>query len=300
MLPKYEGDSGGGLSIKVGSTFYFRGIVSSGLRDQLSCDVKKFAIFTDVLKFKPWIDQIMGEDGEILTRKVVQAHLRCRIRSVSSNYIRGIKLKVLKFCYIIDQKIEREGISVAGDPNLSVQAFDMRQNKKVKFLPGNIVESFPRLTTYQVYNCSIRTINGNHFKGLNKLECLGLDLNKIASIGIDSFKDATKLRHLGLGYNNFTMIDPNFFECLAILWSSEIRNNEIEFLDEKMFVEITNVEQIGPDNNKLSKIPANLFKNNLKLEHVWLNANKIRTISSTIFDHLTNLTYFGLQNNIYK
>ena len=44
------GDSGGGVSIKVGSTFYFRGIVSSGLYDEISCDVSKFAIFTDVLK----------------------------------------------------------------------------------------------------------------------------------------------------------------------------------------------------------------------------------------------------------
>ena len=51
-----DGDSGGGVSITDGSHFYFRGIFSSGLRDLISCDVSKFAIFTDVLKFKLWID----------------------------------------------------------------------------------------------------------------------------------------------------------------------------------------------------------------------------------------------------
>ena len=55
-------NSGGGLSIKVGSTFFFRGIVSSGFHDQLSFDGPEMAIFTDVLKFKPWIDYTMNED----------------------------------------------------------------------------------------------------------------------------------------------------------------------------------------------------------------------------------------------
>ena len=67
------GDGGGGLSIKDGSHFYFRGIVSSGLFDEIGCDVSKFSIFTDVLQFKTWIDQIMTKDGEILIQKVVQA-----------------------------------------------------------------------------------------------------------------------------------------------------------------------------------------------------------------------------------
>ena len=67
------------VSIEVGPTFYFRGIVSSGLVDQITCDVSKFSIFTDVLKFKPWIDKIVGQDGETLIRKVVPANLICTI-----------------------------------------------------------------------------------------------------------------------------------------------------------------------------------------------------------------------------
>ena len=34
-----EGDNGGGVTIQVGSVFYFRGIVSSSLYDQISCDL---------------------------------------------------------------------------------------------------------------------------------------------------------------------------------------------------------------------------------------------------------------------
>lgn len=52
-----NGDSGGGLFIKVEEVFYLRGIVSSSLIKDGGCDVSKNAIYTNVLKFKQWIDQ---------------------------------------------------------------------------------------------------------------------------------------------------------------------------------------------------------------------------------------------------
>ena len=54
------GDSGSSLVIKVGNLNYIRGIVSSSLRTLTSCDVTNFAVFTDVLRYKSWIDQVMS------------------------------------------------------------------------------------------------------------------------------------------------------------------------------------------------------------------------------------------------
>jgi Trypsin len=51
------GDSGGGLYVKQGNVFYLKGLVSASLKDaNENCDSFNYAIYTDVLKFKSWID----------------------------------------------------------------------------------------------------------------------------------------------------------------------------------------------------------------------------------------------------
>ena len=293
-----DGDSGGGVSIKVGSTFYFRGIVSSGLYDGTSCDVSKYSIFTDALKFKSWIDQILSQDGEILIPKVFRAYLRCTIQSFLWKYAAGVESIALQTCNMNDQKIDDEGFTIAGDPNQSILGINIRDNKDVKFLPERIVKSFPALIIYQVWNCSIRTVNGDHFKGLNKLEHLGLARNEIESIDGDSFKDLTRLEKFSLSFNKIKTIDPSWFQSLEALQGFFIYNNQIDFLDEHSFDNLQNLRNISISNNKLSTIPANLFKNNLKLEKINLIENKIQTISSTMFDHLTHLKHVDLQKNV--
>ena len=291
-----EINSGGGLSIKVGLTFYFRGIVSSILLDEVSCDASKFSYFTDVVKFKPWIDQIMSEDGEALIQTVVEANLRCTTELYS--WMDSLGCKDLQTCYIKDQKIDEEGFSVADASNLSIQALSIEDNEEVKFLPENIAESFTGLIVYRVLRCSIRTVNGKHFKGLNNLKSLELQGNVIEDIDGDSFKDLTRLGYLALNYNQIKMTDPNWFQSLDTLWQLWIGYNQIEFLDEQIFDILRNIREISLDNNKIATVPSNLFKDNLKLEEIKLGGNKIQTICSTMFDHLKDLTYVDLRSNV--
>lgn len=50
------GDSGSGYVIKFGALYYLKGIVSSSpTTEDDDCDVKRYAIYTDVLQYKPWI-----------------------------------------------------------------------------------------------------------------------------------------------------------------------------------------------------------------------------------------------------
>ena len=288
--PSYcASNKSGGLTIKVGSTFYFRGIISSDLHGKIGCDASNYSIFTDVLKFKPWINQILKEDGEIF-------YLRCKIQSFSdSGLFHGSK--DWKVCRIYDQKIDEEGFSVAGDPNQSIQIFYINDNKEVKFLPANIAVSFPGLITYVVKNCSISTINVKHFKGLNTLEHLDLERNDIETIDGDSFKDLTKLNDLILSANKIHLIDSNLFQSLKILTILIINENPLVFLDEKIFVNLKNLKNILLNANRLSVIPKNLFINNSKLETIGLQMNIIALINSTMFDHLNNLRYVDLQFN---
>jgi hypothetical protein len=53
------GDSGNGLFIEHDSVLYIRGIVSSAMIKSYTCDVTKYAIYTNVLKYKQWITTLM-------------------------------------------------------------------------------------------------------------------------------------------------------------------------------------------------------------------------------------------------
>lgn len=51
-----SGDSGSGFVIKHNNVFYLKGIVSASLLDvNRNCDVKNYAIYTDVMKYIEWI-----------------------------------------------------------------------------------------------------------------------------------------------------------------------------------------------------------------------------------------------------
>ena len=239
----------------------------------------------------------MSQDGETLIPEVDRTNLMCTIKSDTLNYLLGGEVD-WPTCYIHDQEIDDEGFSIAGNSNSSIKGFTILNNKLVKFLPENIVESFPELFKYVVWNCSIKTVNGKHFKGLNKLQYLGLHNNEIESIDGDSFKDLTKLLALNLSQNKIKMIDTKWFQSFITLRVCNYGDNQIEFLDEKVFDNLKNIEEIGLRNNKLSMVPENLFKNNLKLEKIYLDENKIQKIGSTMFDHLKNLTWVDLDNNV--
>lgn len=78
------GDSGGGMFIKFNGVYYLRGIVSSSLvRDDDSCDVDNYAVFTNVLKFKTWIKFLRVVDIE------EEEEIECGIMSSSSGLIQG-------------------------------------------------------------------------------------------------------------------------------------------------------------------------------------------------------------------
>ena len=66
-------------------------------------------------------------------------------------------------------------------------------NKKTKFLPQNLKETFGHLEVYSAANCSIQKISKNNFAELTKLKRIWLDNNKIDKIPADSFEDLYSL-----------------------------------------------------------------------------------------------------------
>jgi secreted trypsin-like serine protease len=60
-----SGDSGGGFIVKIGEKWYLRGMVSAALFDKenLMCDAKQYAIFTDTTKFTSWMQDFIDKYG---------------------------------------------------------------------------------------------------------------------------------------------------------------------------------------------------------------------------------------------
>jgi Trypsin len=60
------GDSGNGLFVKINGVFYLRGLVSTAVKSfETTCDTSKYAIYTDVLKFKNWIRDYSDDEVNI-------------------------------------------------------------------------------------------------------------------------------------------------------------------------------------------------------------------------------------------
>lgn len=67
-----NGDSGSGLFIQSANVWYLRGIVSSSFVINGVCDIKDYAVYTNVLKFTSWINQIIAETKAPTTDSVPQ------------------------------------------------------------------------------------------------------------------------------------------------------------------------------------------------------------------------------------
>ena len=274
------GDSGGSLVVEVESTFYFRGIISSSMKNRFhSCDVETYQIYTDVLQYLRWIKNRM--------KQVV-----CRI--ITRGDWDGERNE--KICIIDDQLIDEEGFTIDNDFDekfLSIQFYE----KKINFLPEYVAKTFPNLFVYQAPRCALKHISEKCFDNLNKLGRLLLSENKIESIASDAFKDLKELEDLQLMDNKIKVVDPKWFQFLSKLKWLNMKNNEIENLDANTFENLINLEYLYLNSNKLTSIPGNLIEKNSELLAIDLSDNQIKVINPDMFDQLLKLYSINLENN---
>lgn len=95
-----NGDSGGGVFVKMGNVFYLKGIVSASLVISNQCDVTNYAIYTNVDKFYDWIqnptEQLTGAQSRpsyITNRPVItkspEPEETCGLMSSDKGLIQG-------------------------------------------------------------------------------------------------------------------------------------------------------------------------------------------------------------------
>lgn len=244
--------------------------------------------------------------------------VKCKHSSVQWNYFK----RSLFSCRIENQKIDDIGFTITRSSNTTVELLDIQNATEVKYLPANIAEKFPHIVAFQVYDCSVESINEVNFKNLLKLRYLHLPRNEIEHIDNNAFRDLIKLEWLSLFHNKIEYIDPRIFRTLQhlkflhlgenrieVLSSTtfvplrqlqvlNLKKNKINFLHHSTFELLGNLKNLSLSNNNFIEIEDLLLKNNSRIEYIWLHANKIKFLKSSIFDHMKNLKYLNLEENV--
>lgn len=216
------GDSGGGLFITVDGVFYLKGIVSSSLIKDEGCDVSKNAVYTNVLKFKDWIEV---KTGIAAVKKVFCSFIMTDL---------DMHQTAVKTCKVT-ATINSEDYLLGSPRNTSVEKYEVNDNRQTKFLPKNIGEKLPNLKEFRAKSCGLTVVRYFYFKKMGSLEFLNLNENKIAKIEPKSFDDLVSVHRLWAENNLIETLDEQLFIKMVKLYSIHLRNNKIKILTPNTF-----------------------------------------------------------------
>ena len=211
-----RGDSGGGLFVKKGETYYLKGLVSASLTSLGQCDVTNFALYTNVEKFIDWI----GEPTEELfvanqpSRPSFSNNGACTITSESTS-LNSIELECvfttlggLYTCKAEKLVIENQNVEIKairgdheqGKNNSNVEQFQITA-QDTEFLPACISNFFENLKVIKVTESDLNFVNQSDLSRLKKLTSLDLDHNSISMIPENTFDEIYLLETLTLKNN---------------------------------------------------------------------------------------------------
>jgi hypothetical protein len=191
-------------------------------------------------------------------------------------------------CNIDEGFFGKPGSIIKSSVHLTVKAFAIVDSYKTFYVPVNLHEKFPNLYVAQIEKCSIRHI-GNEFQGLNELQVLYLDNNKIRTIDDQAFKDNSKLTFLSLLDNNINYVNPVWFEHLTSLRTLYLDDNDIRYIDPLTFTSLVSIENIDLRSNEISYLDPKTFENLLKLKNFTVAHNHLTVIEKDLFKTNVNL-----------
>lgn len=235
-----------------------------------------------------------------LTRKLEQES--CKDRSLNgsnnfqfemSSYRKGVQFILALTCVINigalnldcsstaeDQTCFVEGIEISKEnevitelnDNVSVFKKLIISNGTVNYLPTNLGDKFPHLSSLSVRRSKLLEVSKNNFAGTN-------------------------ITALDLFNNELKRIDRDTFDGLVFLEDLSLSDNEIKFVHERAFTSLINLRDLNLDANYLSELPLNLFKNNRRVTRISLKDNYLKTLPTFIFNNLRQLQVLELDSN---
>lgn len=98
-------------------------------------------------------------------------------------------------------------------------------NQKVSFVPRNIANFFPQLTTLEISNSSLEWIEQEDIRDLKNLKILNLEKNSIEILEKDLFDFNTKLETINISENRLQFLHKGIFYKLGGLRSIDLKQN---------------------------------------------------------------------------
>ncbi|KAM4024480.1 uncharacterized protein ACNLHF_025353 isoform 1-T1 [Anomaloglossus baeobatrachus] len=151
-------------------------------------------------------------------------------------------------------------------------------------------------TILLAHNAILRVGNGS-WKGLQSLQILDLNGNKIENLSVSFSLGLDSLTHLFLAQNLLHCISKYSFHYLHNLELLDLQGNLILSLDSGAFRSLTKLRHLQLQNNQLQSLRNDDFSVLQRLEFLDLSGNQINNLPPGVFTPLQSLVYLNLQNN---
>ncbi|XP_056392613.1 leucine-rich repeat-containing protein 70-like [Hyla sarda] len=154
-----------------------------------------------------------------------------------------------------------------------------------------------RLRTILLAQNAILHLGDGSLKGLQSLQILDLNGNKIGNLSVSFSLGLESLTHLFLAHNLLQSISKYSLQHLHNLELLNLQGNLIFFLDSGAFRSLTKLRHLVLKNNLLQSLGNDIFSVLQRLEFLDLSGNQISSLPSGVFTPLYSLTFLNLQNN---
>lgn len=115
---------------------------------------------------------------------------------------------------------------------------------RIHYLPPDAFSRFRDLRRLTFYNCDLRQLSPDAFRGLNKLEWLVMSKTKIGLAKVALFRHLTSLRRLTLDGAGLVYIEPEIFRVLPGLESLSLRDNDLDCLPVDALESLTSLKSV--------------------------------------------------------
>ena len=181
------------------------------------------------------------------------------------------------------------------------------KNYRLKHLQKDVFKGLDNITSLDISENNIETIDVNVFKKMKNLKNLTIASNKL---NLDTFSPelikGLNLTYIDISDNPFDQI-PNEvlgelvnLQILIFHQAKKVKHLHIggEFMNLTQ-LDTFNVTEIGGDYNESYYLPSNYFYNlsNCPVVHLDLNGNNIYNVENDTFQYLTKLRYLNMNLN---
>ncbi|KAJ8673175.1 hypothetical protein QAD02_004437 [Eretmocerus hayati] len=168
-------------------------------------------------------------------------------------------------------------------------------NNSIRTIETDAFKDLQKLIHLDISNNSLREIPHGVFEHLHSLSYLDISenyLGKIPNISTLSNLDTLKLDNMK---NGLVLADPRDMPAMPRIRLMSLRGNSIKHVPENFLSKFQGIEEIDLSNNKLIALNPGLWPKNLK--KINLSHNQIAKIEDLQLDHATSLEVLDLENN---